>query len=413
MPAWLLKNNKDVSAELKEKISSTNLFSSHVFIPSSGTLSHGELKIIALSKKALLCSAIEVNKHLQITKKDRLLSILPVYHVADLAVKVRADASQACLVTGKDFQKWSAKNFLTLLKKEKISVTSVVPAQIFDLVSNNLTSPKHLRLVLVGGSALSVELCYRAMSLGWPVVPTYGMTELCSQVATASLQDLKKIQKLFLNSVSDNHNNINHNKNNRNNDQNNRNNEQNNIKKEIQTYVTSWKILPHINAKLQKGDLYLQSPSLLSAEFILKKGNLIKEKHYKPEEWFLTGDKVSLNKEVINFKNKSLERLKIKSKLVLLEDLNFLLEQLNLSNHLNLNDVYLFPEEHIRDGHRLVLITNFANIFLKKISTLVELFNAKVQIHEHIRYIYYFSDIPKTELGKLKLESIKKWIKFV
>lgn len=386
---WLLRANNSLPTKVKEKILSTNSLLSHIFIASSGTLSRGEIKIIALSKKALLLSATEVNKHLQITKKDRLLSGLPFYHVADLAVKARAYASGASIITENHLKKWSPIDFLALLKKQNISVTSLVPAQVFDLVTNNLASPKNLRLVLVGGSALSSELCHKALRLGWPIIPTYGMTELCSQVATASLEDLAKLQELFFTQEI----------------------KAKDIKKEIKNYVTSWKLLPHIKAKVEKEALYLQSKSLLSAEFILKKESVVSKKFYKKEKWFLTGDNVLLKKRTISFKSKSSEKLKIKSKLVLLKELSALLEGLNLSNNLNLTNIHLFLEMHIRDGFRLVLISDVVNISLHKVSSLVRLFNNKVQTHEEIDLIYYFSDIPKTALGKLRVECVKKLLK--
>jgi O-succinylbenzoic acid--CoA ligase len=44
--------------------------------------------------------------------------------------------------------------------------------------------PATLRHVLIGGAALSAELAQRAVRRGWPLQPTYGMSETASQVAT-------------------------------------------------------------------------------------------------------------------------------------------------------------------------------------------------------------------------------------
>jgi O-succinylbenzoic acid--CoA ligase len=43
---------------------------------------------------------------------------------------------------------------------------------------------------VVGGGAFEVELYNKARELGWPVLPSYGMSETASQIATASLQSL-------------------------------------------------------------------------------------------------------------------------------------------------------------------------------------------------------------------------------
>jgi O-succinylbenzoic acid--CoA ligase len=64
------------------------------------------------------------------------------------------------------------------------------------------TCPKRLRAVFVGGGALNDNLYKKATELGWPLLPTYGMTECASQVATGkgsgeklpSLVPLKHVQ---------------------------------------------------------------------------------------------------------------------------------------------------------------------------------------------------------------------------
>jgi O-succinylbenzoic acid--CoA ligase len=54
-------------------------------------------------------------------------------------------------------------------------------------VELRLPAPSNVRAIVVGGGALSEELYDRARALGWPLLPSYGMTETCSQVATATL----------------------------------------------------------------------------------------------------------------------------------------------------------------------------------------------------------------------------------
>ena len=40
-------------------------------------------------------------------------------------------------------------------------------------------APPALRHALVGGAALSTDLARRAETAGWPIQPTYGMSETC------------------------------------------------------------------------------------------------------------------------------------------------------------------------------------------------------------------------------------------
>src|SRR5207244_3174402 len=84
--------------------------------------------------------------------------------------------------------KWHVFQFHSFLIDSKATLTALVPTQVHDLVANKLRSPKTLRAVIVGGGSLNSELYDEARALGWPVMPSYGMTECASQIATANLK---------------------------------------------------------------------------------------------------------------------------------------------------------------------------------------------------------------------------------
>jgi O-succinylbenzoic acid--CoA ligase len=70
------------------------------------------------------------------------------------------------------------------IAKKRVTHLSLVPTMLAKLVELNQAPFSSLRIVLVGGAALSPELAKRARLLGWPIIPTYGMTETASQAAT-------------------------------------------------------------------------------------------------------------------------------------------------------------------------------------------------------------------------------------
>ena len=161
-------------------------FKSHIFIKTSGSTS--QQKWVALSKKALLVSAEQVNKHIKASRQDIWYSVLPHEHIGGLSVWLRADLLGISVVTHKG--KWQPKEFAEQLQSSKATLSSIVPTQLFDIVQQNIVAPETLRVVFVGGGYLSESLYKRARELAWPILPTYGMTECASQVATARLDSL-------------------------------------------------------------------------------------------------------------------------------------------------------------------------------------------------------------------------------
>lgn len=159
----------------------------HLFIKTSG--STGEAKWVVLSKAAMLTSAQEVNAFIQVSSKDVWLSCLPSYLMGGLAILARSHLSHSKVVLFEE--SWHPMAFIKQLGLYAATLTSLVPTQVFDLVSLGLPAPTALRAVFVGGGALNENLYKRARQLQWPLLPTYGLTETSSQVATVAMESLK------------------------------------------------------------------------------------------------------------------------------------------------------------------------------------------------------------------------------
>jgi len=158
----------------------------HVLFQTSG--SSGAPKWIALSKNALLLSAMAVNRHLEVEPEDVWGLALPLRHVGGFGVVARAfeGACRLAVYPGK----WQAVAFTGWVEREGVTLTSMVPTQVYDFVTAELRCPSSLRAVVVGGGRLDETLGQQARDLGWPVLASYGMTESGSQVATQSLEQL-------------------------------------------------------------------------------------------------------------------------------------------------------------------------------------------------------------------------------
>jgi O-succinylbenzoic acid--CoA ligase len=152
----------------------------HIWLTTSGT--SGTLKLVALSKDAILASAAAVNRRLESDAHDVWYSVLPRWHVGGLGIEARAHLSGATVIRAR----WDPRVFAT---DDRMTLSALVPAQVSDLVEARLGAPEQLRAIVVGGGAMRGGLYEAARALGWPVLPSYGMTETCSQVATAKTGD--------------------------------------------------------------------------------------------------------------------------------------------------------------------------------------------------------------------------------
>ena len=145
----------------------------HVFVTTSG--STGSVKLVALSKTAILASAAAVNGYFGVTPEDVFAAVLPPFHVGGLGIYARAYLSGARVIA----MEWEPRTF----GESDATIASLVPAQVHDLVESRITPKTEMRAILVGGAAFDPELAHRARSLGWPVHASYGMSECASTIA--------------------------------------------------------------------------------------------------------------------------------------------------------------------------------------------------------------------------------------
>jgi O-succinylbenzoic acid--CoA ligase len=144
----------------------------HVLVATSG--STGAIKLVALSKQAILASAAAVNARLGSTRDDVWAAVLPPFHVGGLGIHARAHLSGARVMT----MPWEPQAFAAC----GATLASLVPAQVHDLLAANVAPPPSLRAILVGGGAFDPPLDARARERGWPVLASYGMSECGSTV---------------------------------------------------------------------------------------------------------------------------------------------------------------------------------------------------------------------------------------
>ncbi len=112
---------------------------------------------------------------------DRWLCVLPLFHIAGLAILVRCARAGATAVL-RDQAEPAAL--------EDVTLVSLVATQLKRLHDAGLESPGALRAVLLGGGPIPPELLAWAVEAGLPARCTYGMTETCSQVVVTEPGEL-------------------------------------------------------------------------------------------------------------------------------------------------------------------------------------------------------------------------------
>ncbi len=109
-------------------------------------------------------------------RRERWLCPLPLSHVGGLMVLLRSAIYGTTAVLGP-------------ADTRDITIASLVPTQLGRLLDRE--PPPSLRVVMLGGAPADPTLLARARDAGWPVAPTYGLTQACSAVTVAQVGDVE------------------------------------------------------------------------------------------------------------------------------------------------------------------------------------------------------------------------------
>jgi o-succinylbenzoate---CoA ligase len=171
----------DTSSGALHRIGPTppSYFPSSILMFSSG--SQGMPKIAVLSIDNFLYNAQGSLDHLKLEPcKCTWLLSLPLFHVSGLSILFRCFLSaNTVLIPNKPLQ--------DMLENQSFSHVSLVHTQLFRWIRQQKEKfSVSLQCVLLGGAPISQALFQQAMRKRLPLFPTYGMTEMASQITTAA-----------------------------------------------------------------------------------------------------------------------------------------------------------------------------------------------------------------------------------
>jgi o-succinylbenzoate---CoA ligase len=335
-------------AELVRRLVARIPLEGHVWVTTSG--STGRLKPVALSKRAILTSAAAVNAHLRSDASDVWLNVLPTFHVGGLGVHARAHLSGAQVVT---LEHWDPAGFGSRRMAHGVTVTSLVPTQVFDLVRAGLRPPPSLRAAVVGGGALAPELYAQARAIGWPLLPSYGATECASQIATADITSLER------------------------------------------NAFPVFTLLPHVTARTDAGGrLEIRSDALFTG-YATESGL----EDPKADGWWCTDDLGTVTGRTLAVHGRADDTVKVGGELVNLAALESRLAEA-LARIAPATDAALFAAPHERLGQVVGLA--IATTDPGMVARVQDALNAAVLPFERVRVALMVPAIPRTPLGKVR-----------
>lgn len=328
----------------------------HLWVASSGTENFP--KMIALSKEAFLLSAQAVNFHLQIEKEHSWLNILPLFHVGGLGIHARTFLSKSAIFDMSE-KPWDPVNYVKMLGKLDISHSSLTPTHVYDLVHLQLPAPKKLKAIIVGGGELSDTLHEKALSLGWPLLKSYGMTEACSQIATALTSD------------RDAH----------------------------------LSILKHVEISIDADNFIgIKSAALLTG-YVCGNDPLRRLIDPKIEGWFKTQDKGELRDGVVKVYGRGAHFMKIAGESINFSELETKWENIKLNHRCHLDCALIdLPDERLGRVVCLAVARSHGPINL---DPLLAEFRKQVLPIAKIRAVHQVDALPRTELYKLKKSELR------
>jgi O-succinylbenzoic acid--CoA ligase len=157
---------------------------SHAFVPGEAALvvhtsgTTGSPRRVKLTVANILANALGCAVALGHDRRERWLCPLPLSHVGGLMVLLRSVIAGTTAV-------------LDRAGRHDVTIASLVPTQLSRLLEAGARPGPDQRVIMLGGAPADPTLLVRARDAGWPVAPTYGLTQTCSAVTVAEPGDVE------------------------------------------------------------------------------------------------------------------------------------------------------------------------------------------------------------------------------
>jgi O-succinylbenzoic acid--CoA ligase len=323
---------------------------------------------VELSFSNLINSAKIQNSYLQHTGNDRWLASLPFYHIGGFSVLFRSLMFRTELILPNTLK---IDSIIESIMAFKPTLFSLVTSQMKELVENNFWPNKELSHILLGGGYIESNLMKEAISNGWNVSKVYGSTETASFVTILSPEEFKLIPESVGKPIPPN---------------------------EVLIVDENGKELP---IEIE-GEIAIKSPALM-------KGYLNDEEATKQKlknNLYYTGD--------MGFKDTDgfLYVVNRRSDLIVTggENVNPIEVEAMILNFPKVKEVCVFGIDDVKWGQRIAAVIVSKQKQQFKIEELKDFLQDKIASFKIPKEIFFVDELPKTELGKVRRDNIKKLI---
>ncbi|MGM0546133.1 MAG: AMP-binding protein [Bacteroidota bacterium] len=147
----------------------------------SGTTS-GTPKIVPLKRRQILYAAKSSAENFEPRKNHFWLLCLPLNHIGGISIILRSILYGSAIFRMKSFHPKMITTFLT--ENKLFQVASLVPTMLRRLLDQSaFFVHSNFKAILLGGGPIDTDLIKECRDKGVPLVPSYGMTETCAQIA--------------------------------------------------------------------------------------------------------------------------------------------------------------------------------------------------------------------------------------
>lgn len=178
-------NNITISDSKVESLSFPEVDKEAVVIFTSG--STGNPKGVVHTFSSLINNIKSGNEILMHQEKDRWLASLPFYHIGGFQILCRSLYYGCTIVLPESLK---TDDLITAITKLNPTHISLVSAQLQKFIYLGMKASKSVRITLVGGGFVDDELMFEAEKLGWKPYRVYGSSETASMVTAISANEI-------------------------------------------------------------------------------------------------------------------------------------------------------------------------------------------------------------------------------